>query len=447
MPHRKTVRRLSALCGLAILVGLLNTSPVVAANPLILSLSSVQDLARQRNTSLQQRVNTAALSEVSLEQSRANLYPDLRVSAGASERFDRASAVSGGLATENSEALSLQVSSSLNLFNGFGDVAGIEAARQQAAASTGDLLRLKELIVYQATAAYLQAVLDRDLMEIDAERLEAERLQLARTESLYEVGERPRADLLQQQAAVARAELQRLEAERTYISQLLALKDLLALDPRTEVKLETTPGVALVDVPDDMILLIEQARRQRADLTAQAARVRAAAASVRVARSGGMPSLDLSVGMGTSYSSRDVTYGVGDQLLDANPSASAGLSLTIPLFDREQTDAAVRRARLQLANEELVYDALVRTVGLQLEEALLNHRIATAQLMVSLSQLDYAREALAAIEVRYEEGLATLVELSLTRADYIAAAGDRATAETMATLRRLEIELYMGGTL
>ena len=246
---------------------------------------------------------------------------------------------------------------------------------------------------------------------------------------------------------MARAELGELSARRTYDLDILSLKKILALSPDTSVELVPGDGPGTATPVGDLQSLLPDALEDRADVQAQAARVRAAEESVRAAGSGHWPSVDLTVGAGSSYNSQSKAFDFGDQVLDANPSASVGLFVSLPIFDREQTDAAVRRARIQLANEQLAYDALVREVGLQLEQALLDYRMGVAQLGVSQTQLEYAREALAATEARYFEGLATLVEVSQARAQYVQAAGSRATAETTVTLRQLEIELQRGGNL
>jgi len=445
MPHR-TTRLLINTLSLIALPGLLGPAPAKAADILVLSLDAVRELALERNASLQHQTNSATLSQVTLDQARAARQPDLRLSAGASEHLDRAVApATGDLETDGTHSLSLQLSSSLNLFDGSGAKATIESARLAASATASDLERARESVAYLATAGYLQAALDLDLVSIETERLDSEQQQLERIESLHEVGERPWADVLQQRASLAEAELEQLSARRTYELDLLTLKELLALDADTRIELGPGAGLPAATVSGDLRSLLEEALQNRSDVAAQAARVQSAEETIRAARSGYWPSLDLTASAGSSYSSRDDAFGFGDQLLDANPNASIGLSLSLPILDREQTDTAVRRARIELANEQLVYDDLVRQVGLELEQALLNYRIAVAQLGVSQTRVQYAREALAATEARYFEGLATLVEVSQARSQYVEAAGSRATAQTTTTLRQLEIELQLGG--
>ena len=439
--------------GLLGLPWLLASAPVEADAPFLLTLDAARELALERNTSLQRQANAADLSQVSVDHARAALLPDLRLSASASENFGRAvEPLTGDVDGEHSRSLSLQASSSLNLFSGFGDVAAIESARQSAAASAGDLQRSREAVLYQVTGEYLLAILDLELISIEDERLDAERGQLDRIESLHEVGERPWADVLQQRAAVAGAELDQLTARQRYELDLLTLKDLLgfaagvAIHLQSPIHLGSPDEAALAPVDGDLQSLLADALQDRADVQAQQARVRAAVASMQVARSGYWPSLDLTVGAGSSYNSQVSAFGFGDQFVDTNPRASVGLSLSLPIFDRQLTDVAVSRSRIQLADAKLVSDATVREVGMQLEQALLNHRIAVARFDVSQTQVQYAGEALAATEARYFEGLATLVEVGQARAQYVEAAGNRATAQTTVTLRRLEIELQRGGS-
>ena len=442
MPHHRIRHLMTTLSLLALLCG----GPAAAGETLLLSLDTARQLALENNTALRRQANDTTLGQVAVDQARAALYPNLSLSASTSERYDRTvDPADGDLDSQWTGSLNLQASSTLNLFNGFGDVAVIASAQQSAAASAGDLQRTREFILYQVTVRFLQAVLDSQLVEIETERLAAERRQLERIESLHDVGERPWADVLQQHAAVARAELDQLGARRAYEIDILSLKETMALDPDDRVELVADGMVRITDGETDLQALQSDALTNRADLLAQAARVRAAEESLRAARSGYWPGVDLTVGAGSSYSSRNSAFDFDDQLFDANPSASIGLSVSLPVFDRDLTDAAVSRARIQLADGQLAYDALVRDVGLQLEQALLNYRIAVAQLAVTERQLEYTREALAATEARYFEGLATLVEVSQARAQYVEAAGGHATAEVSVTLRQFDIELQRGG--
>ena len=57
--------------------------------------------------------------------------------------------------------------------------------------------------------------------------------------------------------------------------------------------------------------------------------------------------LDLATSIGSDYSSLYQADGFSDQFFDDNPDAAVGLTLSIPIFDRQQTRNQVAQARIR----------------------------------------------------------------------------------------------------
>ena len=142
----RTPRLLNQPLRILVLLGIFAPSPGAAVSTVVLSLDDAQQLVLERNASLQRQANSVSASEVSVDQARAALYPDLRFTVNTAERFSQETEpTTRDLDGRRTTSLSVQASSRLNLFNGFGDVAAIEAARQSTAASTNDLQRSREI--------------------------------------------------------------------------------------------------------------------------------------------------------------------------------------------------------------------------------------------------------------------------------------------------------------
>ena len=94
-----------------------------------------------------------------------------------------------------------------------------------------------------------------------------------------------------------------------------------------------------------------RAYAQRADIVAGQARVDAAGQNVRVARSGHWPTVSLSAGYDTAYTSAaDLPF--SDQI-DQRQGGSIGLGVSIPIFDRGSASVATRRAEIQQQNAQI----------------------------------------------------------------------------------------------
>ncbi|HJV92262.1 MAG TPA: TolC family protein, partial [Azonexus sp.] len=175
--------------------------------------------------------------------------------------------------------------------------ANIENARQllNAAASTQNAtvqsLFLAALQSYYTAQATRAAVLSTG----EAER--AARESFAAAEARYNVGVGTPADRLQAQTALSQATLNRIRAEGDARNALGALANAMGFDAQQRIALADIPPV----MPDaafqrDVDALIADARTRRPDLQAAEAQVKAAEASVDLARAQGRPTLALSTG-------------------------------------------------------------------------------------------------------------------------------------------------------
>ncbi len=218
----------------------------------------------------------------------------------------------------------------------------------------------------------------------------------------------------------------------------------LQLDPRGTYEFEAPafgslyPATTELDLPS----LLTRAYAQRADLVAGQARVDAAAQDVRVARSGHWPTVSLSAGYDTAYTSAaDLPF--SDQI-DQRRGGAIGLGISIPIFDRGSASVATRRAEIQEQNAQIDLESLQNDVGLQVRRAHLDLEAAHEQLAAAQAQQKSAELALQATQDRYQAGAATLVELTQSRATQVDAASSVVTARYNEMFQRTLIGYYIG---
>jgi outer membrane protein len=239
----------------------------------------------------------------------------LNLSAGPSLRFGRSfDQTTAGLTEQQSRALSLNASSSVNLFNGFADMASIREAGLGLGASENSFKRARQRILSQTASQYLQIFLNEEHIQVEEENLNAQQQQLESIQAGYEAGNRPIADVLQQQTSIAQTEQRLIAARRDYELSVLHLKQTLHLSPFSEVAFESPAEGLFVLAPMtyDANILVVQAIKAREDVTAQRLRIEAAEAGISVARSGYYPSISLNASTGTNYSSQNNQFGFGD---------------------------------------------------------------------------------------------------------------------------------------
>ena len=407
-------------------------------------------LALEQSVSLRQAEVAAEARALDVRRQRGLLLPSLSASVTPVRRFGLAfNQTTGQLDNETSESLDLGLRTNLNLFNGFADVARLDEARSRAGAERLDLGRSRQQVLFDVSSAYLQLLLDRELVGIQAENLAAEEEQLGRVEALVDGGSRPRSDVFGQRAAVAERRLAVLQAENAVQLSESRLVQLLQLDPFGTFTF-AAPAAEDLPVSDETYAanaLLTEALAARDDLAAQQLRIDAAAAAVRAATAGYYPTVDLFANYGTAYSSlarrvvldendvpvvidgdfvtEDVLF--SNQLSD-NRGGAFGLSVAIPIFDRFLTRSQVQQAKLERENARLQLDVLRQQVAADVRQAVLDYENARARLGVTAVQIDAAQAALDAEQLRYDLGASTLVELAQARARLVEAQSARAQA-------------------
>lgn len=417
-------------------------SPTLSAELPPLTIGTAVRIALERNPALHQAANQIAAGEITVARRRADFTPDLNLTLTGAERFDRGAAADG----RNYETASGTLGSGLNLFNGFGDVAALRGAQWSLAGLRDSYSREEQTLIFSAMTAFLQAMSDRELIGVRAGILEGSRRQLERVEAFYRAGSRPVSDLYQQQAETGGAELDLLSAERDYAVARLQLLQTIGLPPTAGIDLLLDDVSALESLllarlqgPPDLAGL-----SRRADLQAAGMAYEATREDVVQARAGYWPTLNLSATLNSSYTGLDRGDGFSGQFFDDNPNAAVGLTLGVPLFDRQLARHQVAQARLRQDDARLTLRQRQLGAEAELGRAIEDFRTAQKLVGVTEARLTAARQALDAVEERYRVGAATLVELTQSRAAFASAGAERVRARYGLLSRAAAVAYYQG---
>ena len=410
-----------------------------------MAFSEAIGIALDRNLDLKQVGNQVALGETAVQEAKADFYPDLSLRLTPSQRYGQAfDQTTGRYENQVSETLNLTAASSINLFDGFGNTTAYRAAGLDLKANRESLEQMRQRIVYETASGFLQVNMDEGLIRIEEENLNAQQQQLRRIEAFWKQGKRAKADVQQQQASVALAELRLLTVQRSAEVSRLHLKQTLNLDPVEAIRFVAMASDLAEDASFRPEPLIGETLLERSDVEAQQHRIEAAEERIQAAKAGYLPTLSFSLSAGTNYSSLDGISGMSDQLFNHNPTAGVALSLNLPIFDQSRTRSNVARAQVQFKNEQLSLESLLQTAAFEAQQATLDFQTARKQVGAAQAQEQAAQEALAATEERYTVGAATLVELSQSRATYVDAASSLMEARYGVLMEHLTVEYSRG---
>ncbi len=421
---------------------LLSAAPATARAETVplLDMEQAVILALAHNQDLQIAADQVRDGEVSVLRQRDQFLPEVTADGTVALRHDEG-AVS---ADRDYGTLTTDVTLRLNLFNGLADEAALEAACQTLAALQHSFSREEQQLVFTTVGNYLEAVKSLEQIQVAEQDLKDNEQQLADIEAYYRAGRRPITDVYKQQAEVARARSSLLGARRDYLVSKLTLLQTIGIDATATVEVAMPDHPLLKTSPEtDPAALVATALSRRPDLQARRKEVAASDEQIRVAKAGRYPTLDMVASAGTSFDERD-EESFGSQMGDDNLGGSLGLSLSIPIFDRNLSRHEVSQAMIGRNSARLEVAKVQRQIEAEVGQAAADYRTAGEQLEAARAQLTYAEKALDSTGQRYRVGAATLTELTSARSVYVEARYAVIEAEIERMVQTVAVSFYSG---
>jgi outer membrane protein len=339
--------------------------------------------------------------------------PDLSLNLSVEGNLGRTFSESLGTnVTDPAAQAGARVTSTLPIWSAGERLAQTRAAQADLDAATATLDQTRQDLVYALATGLLDAEQARAAVALAEARLRAEEALAARVDALIAAGARTRADGLSQAAAVAEARGVLVEARTLARTTDLAITELLRLESGLtwSFAVPATPPLELAGPSD----AVRAALSARPALAAYVRSVDAVEAQVSAARAGGLPSVGLTVGAGTSWStSRPAAF---DAQLADQAAAWATVDLNVPILDRGVTRAAVERARLSVRQAVLASESARESVEVATRGAWAEREAAIEAAAAATLRRDAGAAAEAIVRERYEAGAVTFSELLVARA-------------------------------
>jgi outer membrane protein len=415
-----------------------------AATGAVITFDDAVGIALRQNTTLKASENALSLSTTQVSSRRQAFLPTLQLTTTGGQTLGRSFSQSEGvIVNQMTQTLGTGISSSVTLFDGFQNVAALKQAKLTESASTTDLTRAKQTTVFTVASNFLGLITGQEQLRVQRENLAALEAQEAQIQKLVSAGVRSISDLYQQQATTASARSAVVAAGREVELVKISLIQTLRLDPAKSYQFAspaiTPTTAALTSTLDE---LLERAFARRADLASEEARLSAASEGVKGASGGKLPTVSMSVGYNTAYSS--ATDLALTSQLNQRRGGSLSLGVSLPLFDRGASGIATQQARIQEENARLALENQKQSIALEVRRAYLDFETARQQLAAAQAQQKAADLSVSTTQQRYQLGSSTLLELTQARALQLQAASAVVGAQYTLVFQRALISYYTG---
>ncbi|MCR5313853.1 MAG: TolC family protein [Bacteroidaceae bacterium] len=384
------------------------------------TLQQCIDYALENNISLKQKQITNQQKHEDVLQSRSALFPSISFSTNQNVSYrpyaESTVTLENGTMTTNSGTVTYNGSYGINanwtVWNGNKNRLTIKQNKISEEASELDVEQEANNIQEQIAQLYIQILYENEAVKVNEEIVKASQLQVERANTMVEVGSLAKVDKVQLEAQVAQDQYSLVQAQSQLANYKLQLKQLL------EIHNDEDFDVVIPSVDDSKILnpipnkndVYNAAVENRPEIKSSKLNIEMSELALKSSRTGYMPTLSLSAGIGTSNSSgSDKNFG---QQLKTNLNNSIGLTLSVPIFDNLSTRTNIRKAKYTKLNNELQLQDAQKQLYSTVENYYLNASNSQQQYVYAKKNEESMQESYDLVSEQFNLGLKNIVELT-----------------------------------
>lgn len=443
------------------------------------------EYAVANNLNIKQADVQAKLSALTLHQSKLERWPSANFQNSEGFQFGRSiDPATNGFTNQQISFSQFGLSTNVTLFNFNAQKNTILGNELEAKAQVANVETWRNNISLSVAAAYLQALLSREQVNITGVQIQQTSEQLTNTRKLVNAGSLPELNAAELEAQLARDSSTYIAAFATYQTNLLALKVWMNLDPAQPFELDTPP-VELIPVetfaelqPESVYqLAIANMPLQRVN----SLRLQSLEKFVKAARGRMYPTIGAFGNLNSAYSSAFTTLPKGANVpvivpigftsagsptnlnvfrealipsgtqkatfmrqLDYNFRQSVGISLNIPIFNGGQARTGWQRSKLNYQNQQLQVERDNQTLKQDIYRAYNDASAAFQRYQASIKSVQTAEYSFDLSRKRYDAGLLRTIDLITNQNNLFRARLEKISNQFDYVFRMKVLEFYKG---
>ncbi|SFR72510.1 TolC family protein [Maribacter stanieri] len=413
----------------------------------IWSLEDCISYAIENNITVKDADLNTSISEVNYNKAKSAKLPNLFGSA--SQNFSSGTSIdpiTSDYVSDQIHSTNLGINSSVTLFQG--NQLSNQVKQNQLLIEQNSLLaqEAKNNIVISILETYLQTLYTKEGISIAENNLIASEKEVLRAKSRLDAGTIALSDYTEAQSQAATNKYNVITAKNDYELNIINLKQLLELSPLEDLTIET------VDENQDLInpelnkeAIYTNALSYLPEVEASKTNILVNEKELEIAKGGYLPTLALTGSLGSGYTSiSDNTF--TDQL-DVNFNQRLGLSLNIPIFNRNQTKSAVQTAAFNIEKAEIQKQTIEKEVIKKVETAYQNALSSQEQLVAAEVSQDAAEQSYNLAQKKYELGDLSTTDLVISQNTFTNAQQNYLQSKYLNILYHQLLQFYQGNDI
>lgn len=410
------------------------------------SLLQCINYAQENNLQIKQLELSQEQAENNLKAAKLEYFPSLNASIGYNMSWGRSVNLNDLEIVENklSQSSSVNLSSSLPLFEGMRKQNNIKSSAKQLEITRANIENLKDNISISIAKGYLQVLLYREIEKCALKSYNNTEAQVVRTQELVDAGTQTYSSLLEVKSQLANDKLQLVTASNNHKSALLELSQLLNLPAHEQLEIEdpAIENISLAMEEEDIGLIYANMgflpRIRKAELELEYSRLQ-----YKIQKGSALPTLSLNAGYGTYYSDNQSTSLLTQ--FDNNRNPSLGFGLSIPIFNSRRTNTAIRNARSNVRSSEIGVEIatqeLMKEIQLAWNEVVACH----GKMEAAASNLEASRETFTHTAEKFNLGLLNGTDYSTAKTNLFKAESEYIQTKYQYIFQKKIMEYYKCG--
>jgi outer membrane protein len=432
-----------------IFASLLSFQGSVFSQQKVWSLEECIKYAIEHNITIKQQVIQTDVQKNSLDLAKFQLLPTLNGQASHSYSFGRAlDQNTYQFFNQTLQSDYFYLGGNMPVFNGLQNYNSIQKNKYLVLASEQDVQNISDNIALNVALAYLQVLLDKELVIANENQLNITLQQIEKTNKLVEAGSMAKGNLLQIQAQAAQEELSLITVKNNLETAILNLTQFLELT--TPAGFEVVAPEINVD-PNSIITgnideIYSIAEKNRPEIKSSELKLTASKYGLKMAKGGRSPQLSLNYSLNSRYTYISGQTGLQsfNEQLKNNKNSGVGLSMNIPILNGWQVNKNISNSKLNVETSEYNLEGTKKQLYKSIQQAYTDAVAALKKFNVSIKAIASTEESFRYTEQKFNVGMVTPVDYNAAKTQLLKAQSDMSQAKYEFVFKTKVLDFYKG---
>ena len=415
------------------------------------TLKEAVDQALAKNISIQQNKLSVELAKKEVEIAKGNFLPNLNGNSGGNLNFGSGfDPVSNNRISTSIFGGSVGLSSGYTIFNGYRNTNTFKQAQLGVETSLYDLKKIENDISLRVVNTYLNVLFAKENLEVAKVQAAISKKQIEAANARFEAGATAKGELLNFKSTAAN-DVQNVILQENALD--LALLNIAQLLQEPIANFDVAPIAVAAPAINLFYQNSADVFQKSLDYLPEIARARLAIENadfnIAIAKGSFFPTITASAGLSTNYGfNLNAPEGVLNTALfaqlDNNLGYGIGFNVSIPIFNRFQTENRVAQSLINKEISETRLESEKLQLKQTIEQAFLDVRSGLKAYEAAKISLEAQKEAFKNAQERYKYGAMTLFDFDLVRTRLVNAEGAMIRSKYDYVFKTKVLQFYSG---